>query len=169
MTSNGKPGSSMKSISVTRKLGLGATAIVLAAAISVASTSHAQNTMELSKERVALMKEMGKNLGMIGRVVKGEMEADYPNLADAAEVIRDNAIKVRGLFPPGSGGSETRALPVIWEKKADFDEGFTKLADAAGAFAVEANTGGMVNIETSFRAMAATCGACHREYRAEKN
>ena len=152
-----------------QKVGLGATVIVLAAAISAGSVSQAQDTMELSKERVALMKEMGKNLGMIGKVVKGETEADYPALADAAEVIRDNAIKVRGMFPAGSGGGDTRALPVIWEKKADFDDGFTKLADAAGAFATEANTGGMANIQASFGAMAGTCGACHRVYRAPKS
>jgi cytochrome c556 len=154
----------MNMTTTAQKIGVGLAAIVLAAGITASVPSQAQD----NKERVALMKDIGKNFGPIGKTVKGEMAADYAAMAKAAETIRDDAIKVATMFPEGSGGGETRALPAIWENKADFDSYFVKLASAADAFAKEAATGSMADLKASFGAIAANCGGCHKTYRAEK-
>lgn len=151
-----------------RKFGFGLAAIVVAAGVTAGVSAQAQDKMMAMKDRVALMKEMGKNLGPIGKTVKGEMAADYAALAANAAAIRDNAMKLKDLFPEGSGGGESRALPAIWENKADFEGYLVKLASAADAFAKEAAMGSMANIKASFGAMAANCGGCHKTYRAEK-
>ena len=153
---------------IARKFGFGLAAIVILAGASANGPAQAQDKMMAMKDRVALMKELGKNLGPIGKTVKGEMAADYAALAANASVIRDNAMKLHDLFPEGSGGGESRALPAIWEKKADFDSYFVKLASAADAFAKEAATGSMADLKASFGAMASNCGGCHKAYRAEK-
>ena len=159
----------MNTMSVTRLIGFGLAAAVLAAGMTVNAPSQAQDKMMMMKDRVALMKEMGKNLGPIGKTVKGEMAADYAALAMNASVIRDTAKKVEAMFPADSGGGESRALPAIWEKKADFDAYWGKLAGAADAFAKEAATGSMADLKASFGAIASNCGGCHKAYRAEKN
>ena len=158
----------MKIISVLRKSGLGVAAIIIAAGMSATAPSQAQDNMMMMKDRVALMKEMGKNLGMIGKAVKGEMAVDLAALGPAAATISANATKLKGMFPEGSGGGESRSLPAIWEKKDDFDGYFDKLASAGDAFAKEAASGSMANLKASFGAIASNCGGCHKPYRAAK-
>jgi cytochrome c556 len=158
----------MNRTTVARKLGLGLAAIIVAAGLSASVSSHAQDNMMLMKDRVALMKAMGKNLGMIGKAAKGETTADYPALSEAAAVIRDNAGKLKGMFPTGSGGGESRALPAVWQDKADFDARLVKLANAADAFANDAASKQMNDLQASFGAVASNCGGCHKMYRAEK-
>jgi cytochrome c556 len=152
-----------------RKFGFGIVAIVVAAGVSAGVSAQAQDKMMAMKDRVALMKENGKNLGPIGKTVKGEMAADYAALAANAAAIRDNAMKLKDMFPEGSGGGESRALPAIWENKADFNASLVKLASAADAFAKEAATGSMADLKASFGAIAGNCAGCHKSYRAEKN
>jgi cytochrome c556 len=159
----------MKFHSVSRRLGLGVAAIVAAAALSAVAPTQAQDKMMAMKDRVATMKDNGKNLGTIGRMVKGEMAADFAVIASAASAINGNAMKLKGLFPEGSGGGESRALPAIWENKADVNAKLTSLAEASDALAKEAATGSVANLQASFGAIASTCGACHKAYRAEKN
>ena len=58
------------------------------------------------------------------------------------------------------------ALPVIWEKKKDFDDRFAKLvADAKAAQTA-------ITDEKSFKAkfpdVAGNCGGCHKIYREQK-
>ncbi len=157
----------MKITFVPRKFGLGLAAIVVAAGVAAGTPSQAQDNM-MMKERVALMKNNGKNLGIIGKAIKGEMAVDLAALGAAAANIGKNANKLKSLFPAGSGGGESRALPAIWEKRADFDAFLVKLASASDAFAREAATGKMANLKASFGAMASNCGGCHKVYRAEK-
>ena len=158
----------MKTNNVTRTFGLGLAALVLMAGASLTAPAQAQDNMMLMKDRVALMKTMGKNLGPIGKTVKGEMAADYAALAQNAQAIHDATMKVKDMFPEGSGGGESRALPAIWENKADFDSYFVKLASASEAFAKEASTGSMADLKASFGAIASNCGGCHKTYRAAK-
>lgn len=154
----------MNTITVTRKLGFGLAAIIVAAGVSVSAPAQAQD----NKQRVALMKELGKNLGPIAKTMKGEMAADYAAMSTSAAKIRDNSKLLTDLFPAGSGGGETRALPAIWEKNDEFQGYFRKLIDAADAFSKEAATGKMANLKASFGAMASNCGGCHKNFRAEK-
>ena len=158
----------MKINSLGRKTAFGAAAVIAAIGIAATTSAPAQNTMMVSKERIALMKEMGKNLGMIGKAVKGEMAVDLAQLGPAAAVISTNATKLKDMFHAGSGGGDTRALPIIWDKKAEYDAFFVDLASASDAFAKEAATGTMANLKASFGAIAKNCGGCHKVYRAPK-
>jgi len=158
----------MKTHSMTRKGAIGVAAVAFATCLMTASPSQAADNMMMMKDRVALMKEMGKNLGMIGKAVKGEMAVDLAALGPAAATISANATKLKGMFPEGSGGGESRSLPAIWEKKDDFDGYFDKLASAGDAFAKEAASGSMANLKASFGAIASNCGGCHKPYRAAK-
>ena len=148
----------MKISTATQKLAYGLTAIVFAAGLAASSPSQADEY----PERVNLMKDMGKNLGPIGKAVKGEMAADYPAMAKMAAAIRDDSLKLKDMFPAGTDVGDTRALPVIWEKKADFDAYFDKLASAADALAKEAATGSVADLKASFAAVASNCGGCHK-------
>ena len=64
----------------------------------------------------------------------------------------------------GDPGGKTEALPVIWEKKAEFEAGYTKISADADAAA------GAIKDEASLKAempkVLGNCGSCHRNFRA---
>ena len=72
------------------------------------------------------------------------------------------------LFPEGSDGGETRALPEIW---SDWD-GFKKVTSdhvaATEKLLAAAVSGDASAVGAQLKATGGTCGACHKPYRAEK-
>ena len=73
--------------------------------------------------------------------------------------------KIPGMFPPGSGTGQTRALPAIWTDKADFDKHAGDLSAAADKLAVALAANDATAAAAAFRATGAVCAACHRSYR----
>jgi len=121
-------------------------------------------------DRKAKMKEVGKNLGIIGKMVKGETAFDG-NAALAAYVAMGEASREFGeLFPEGTEtGGKTTVSPKIWSDRA----GFNAKGQAFGNDLVAAvNAGVPANLDalkTSFGSVAKNCKACHTDYRIKKN
>jgi cytochrome c556 len=117
-------------------------------------------------QRQALMKANGKAARAIGDMLKGA-PFDLAVVQAGLRTFADAAAKAPALFPDDSKtGGETRALPAIWENKADLDARFAKLGkDAADAMAA-------ITDEASFKADAPAifknCGGCHENYRAKQ-
>lgn len=140
-----------------------------AAAIALAlpaSEAGAQN-VDVIKARKELLKGMGKPTKDVGAMLKGEAPFDLAKVKAALKAYGENAPKLPALFPEDSKtGGETEALPVIWEKKKDFEDRFAKLvADAKAADAA-------ITDEASFKAkfpdVVGNCGGCHKIYREQK-
>lgn len=120
-------------------------------------------------ERIDLMKEIGKNTGILGRMAKGEEAYDAAKADAALTVIIENIQEFPEYFPEGSEtGHDTRALPAIWTDKAGFQADADALVEAATA-AREAAPSGLDAFRGSFRAVGQACGACHNEFRAKKD
>jgi cytochrome c556 len=122
-------------------------------------------------DRQALMKERGKIVGGLVKVVKGEQPFDAAAVIDALKQLEANAEKfdAEKLFPVGSEqGGETTAAPKIWEDmagfKADADKFLTDVKAAAAAPAVD-----VAALKTQVATLGADCGACHQTYRIKKN
>jgi cytochrome c556 len=82
-------------------------------------------------------------------------------------LIQEKAVILPKLFPDDSKqGGDTEALPEIWSNKADFEDRFRKLAEAARA------AEGSITDEASFKAQwkdfMGNCGGCHKKYREDK-
>ncbi len=67
-------------------------------------------------DRQALMKERGKIVGGLNKVVKGEEPYDAAAVLSALQALQANAEKfdVATLFPAGSDDGDTTAAPKIW-------------------------------------------------------
>jgi len=121
-------------------------------------------------DRQALMKERGKLVGTLSKVVKGEQAFDAAAVLDALKGLEANAEKldVEALFPVGSEqGSDTTAASKIWEDKAGFKTAEDKyLADVKAA--VAAPPADADALKAQFGAIAKDCGACHQTYRIKK-
>ena len=69
------------------------------------------------------------------------------------------------LFPPGSGGLDSEALPAIWENPEDFAKRVDAFREAAANLNDVARKGGALG--PAVKQTGQTCKGCHDQYRAE--
>ena len=119
------------------------------------------------KERQQLMKGQGAAFKEPAAMFKGEAPFDLAKVQASLKSLQQSAAKGPSLFPDDSKtGDDTAALPMIWEKKADFNAIFAKLgADAATA---AANIKDEQTFKAEWSKVVSNCGECHKTYRAKK-
>jgi cytochrome c556 len=94
-------------------------------------------------------------------------EDPKPFAADAQWLVAWSK-QIPDMFPQGSdSGHETKALPAIWTDKAGFDKDAAAYMEAVTKLAALAEAGDKEGFVKQFGATGATCGACHRAYRAK--
>lgn len=150
--------------------------LVLAASLAASMAIGESHTMapmdpvEAQKAREDLMKSMGKELGILGKMAKGETDFDASSAKMAADALHEAAVKAEdeALWVEGSDDmsiDDTRALPDIWDNNADFKE-----KGAALVLAVETlQTGAGESLQAMQAAIGPVgqaCGSCHKAYRA---
>jgi cytochrome c556 len=132
-----------------------------------AGAAWAQGAGEAITQRQAGFKAIGAAAGSI----KKAMDANANLTAEAAraEEIAAFARRIPALFPAGSGpesGQKTRALPAIWQNKAEFDAIAATMAAEADKLAAALKANDRTATAAGFTATTAQCGVCHRPYRA---
>lgn len=136
----------------------------LAVGFSVlASGAFAQ--VPVISQRQDAMKAVGAALGQIPPVMRNERPWDGPAMAAAAGTIVTNLTTAKGLYPAGSTADNSRALPAIWERKAEFDGLFDRSIEAARNLQQLAAAGNEAGFRAAFPAMGQACGACHTPFR----
>ena len=98
---------------------------------------------------------------------KGEMAFDLAKVQIFLKLANDASKSMPTLFPETSKtGGETRAVPKIWETRADFEAKWAKLGkdteDAMKSIKDEAS------FKTAFGEIDKDCLDCHRSYRARR-
>jgi cytochrome c556 len=147
--------------SMFRKLLLGSVcglfAMVVAAQVS-AQADVIEKRQKAMKGISAASKEIKAAVG----------DKNYSTVEAKAKDIMGTAEKIPSLFPKGSTAGKTKATPAIWDKSDDFAKAAQKLAKAAGEVASAAKAGDDADVAVKVKEMGATCGACHKPFRAEK-
>jgi cytochrome c556 len=75
---------------------------------------------------------------------------------------------IAGLFPAGSGGPDSRALPAIWANKADFVAKANTFGDAAARLKTLSDAGDAAGFAVQAKLVDQGCNSCHSLYRAER-
>jgi cytochrome c556 len=113
--------------------------------------------------RQNLMKGVGQATGPMGRMLRGELPFDLAAVQNSLRVYQAAGKNAPALFPAGSEGGETKALPLIWQEKDKFNATFAKLdADATAALAAITSE---ATFKTEMPKVLGNCGACHTPYR----
>jgi cytochrome c556 len=142
-------------------------ALLAASLLAVPTLALAQNA-EVIKERKANFKAMGDAAKPTGAMMKGEADFDLAAVKNAIKVFQEKAALQGKLFPDDSKeGEKTEALPAIWENKADFEERFVKLAEAAKA--ADASIIDEDTFGAEWPKVMGNCGSCHKKYRKPKD
>ncbi|MDV3251495.1 cytochrome c [Devosia sp. BK] len=145
--------SKFSGIAIAALLAAGTVAVVAQDAFTPPATPEEAVTV-----REAMMKENGGILRQAGNLTGADAVA-------AMTTLRDNYSHIPALFPEGSNVGESEALPAIWENW----EAFTAIADA-GVTAAEqgiaaAEAGDAAAYTEAVKAIGATCGQCHQQFR----
>jgi cytochrome c556 len=135
----------------------------------IVAIAGASSVLAQPADPVAARKEIFKSWGAAarepGQMLRGEAAFDLAKAQNLLRLIATGNKTVSGLFPAGSQTGDTKALPVIWEKKAEFDALFVKLGVDTDAALVA------IKDEASFKAelpkVLGNCGTCHNTYRAK--
>ena len=113
-------------------------------------------------ERQALMKSNAKNAKNVTQMVKGDQPFDAAQAKAAFNTWHENAKKIPTLFTsPPPPEAKTRALPKIWENKADFEAKAAALAKAAS----EGKHSTLDELKASFPSVQQACANCHDNFR----
>lgn len=145
------------------------TTLALCAALlttTAATAAFADGEGEL-KYRQSVMKSIGGHMGAIAGIMKSST-ANTGDLVLHANGLAALSGIAGNVFPEGSDFGETTALPVIWEKKADFAAAVKKFQDAATGFAAAAKGGDMAATGAAFNALGEACKNCHENFREKK-
>ncbi len=142
--------------------------MIMAFTVSIFSIGLAQmaNAEETEiKYRQGVMKAVGGTMGSLAAVLK--QQAPKEHAAPLALTMRNLASIVPDVFPAGSDFGETDALPVIWEKPADFKAALDAFVLAAAILPDAAAKGGE-DYKMAFVALGKACKGCHETFRKKK-
>jgi cytochrome c556 len=148
-------------------------ATIVAIGIGVVQSTHSIADSPVIAQRRALMKEMGKQMGIINDFLeKGTGTA--ADATAAVNLIQTDSAKIPDLFPQGTSlddnVGETGAKPGIWANFADFKQHAEHLGELATATAATIPVGEKTAISDAFANMGKDgCGACHQTYRQKLN
>ena len=114
-------------------------------------------------QRQNLMKNNQEQMRTLTGMARGQAPFNAAAAQAAFQRLEQNAQAIPPLFPPGSTQGKTAALPVIWERKADFDAHAAKLGQDAKAASTAITD--QASLQAAIQRVGQNCGGCHETYR----
>ena len=133
-----------------------------AAVVGVAATSVVAQGDPIAA-RKALMKENSAHSRIARDMIQGRRPFDLATAKKVFANFENTAAKFASLFPENSKSGDTKALPVIWEKKAEFDAAVAKFGEDAKA--ASANVKDLDTFKAGMSVVGKHCGGCHNAFR----
>ena len=136
-------------------------AAVAAVALAAVGTAWAQG--DVIAERRAGLKRMGEHMQAMKAVVDNR-----GNVQPLAATVDDMVAwyqRMPQLFPPGSDKGDTRALPALWNERANFETINNNMVNQLNALRTAAASGDAAAFGAAYDQTGQTCGTCHRPYR----
>ena len=144
-------------------LALGTAVAALAVAAAHGADDAAPTREQLIAARQAAFDMSAASVGGIkAALARGD---DVKTLGFAAGGVAKWAHALPGLFPLGSGGAPSHALPSVWSDRAGFETAAANYAAAADAMAAAAKADDKDAFAAAFAQTGAACGACHKAFR----
>lgn len=138
-----------------------AIAFVLGASLTSATLAHSGAT-GIVKERMDGFKAAKKSMKILKSTVRS---SDFATIAREAETLNLWFENLDGYFPAGSNPKPSEALDLIWQEYDRFSSITRDSANASAALLRGANEGDAELTREAFSELAASCKACHDDYR----
>ncbi len=149
---------------VLNSLKVGSLFLLLGASIAVLAESQPE---DIIKYRRNVMKANGAHAAAINAILQGKV--DYKNqLADHAKALENIFKDIPSIFPKGSESGDTKALPAVWDNRAEFEKRAGDAKQKSAEFAKAVMTGDTQVYSAKFKELGETCKSCHKDFRKEE-
>jgi cytochrome c556 len=101
----------------------------------------------------------------LGAMASGKAPFDAKAAAENADLVAALVKLPWAAFGEGSDKGDTRAKPEIWKESAKFKEATDKMQAEVGKLQVAAKAGNVDALKAAFGPAAASCKACHDNFR----
>ena len=141
---------------------------LLGAALLLAAMSAQahEGATGIVKERMDAMEDMAKAMKEIRRRMLANR--DLRGIASEAARIASAAQRLPQLFPPGSNGGPSEALPSVWRQWPKFQAEAERLVQETGKLAQSAASGDPKEVAAQYRSAGQVCLDCHETFRAKR-
>ena len=141
-------------------------ALVCAAALSGFSTGASAQIAKAEdaiKYRQSALFVMAQHFGRVGAMANGKVPFDAKAAEQNADIVAQMAkLPWAGFDAAHEGG---KAKPEIWKEQAKFKDLADKMQAETVKLAVAAKTGDLDKLKAAFGPAAASCKACHDDFR----
>lgn len=125
----------------------------------------AQDPTPVMEYRQTIMNSLNAHRGALTAILNEDVPHEGHVLGHALS-LQQLSVMASDIFPEGSHGDGSRALPDIWEDATGFGEALSAFQSAADALAEAARGGDVAAVGEAARGFGRTCGGCHRPFRA---
>jgi cytochrome c556 len=119
------------------------------------------------KYRKASFTVMAAHFGRLGAMANGRTPYDAKAAADNADVVATLSKLPWAAFGEGTDKGDTRAKPEIWKEAAKYKEAADKMQAEIVKLNTAAKAGNIDALKAAFGPAAASCKACHDNFRKE--
>ncbi len=117
------------------------------------------------KYRKASFTVMAAHFGRLGAMASGRTPYDAKAAADNADVVATLAKLPWAAFGEGTDKGDTRVKPEIWKEGAKYKEAADKMQAEIVKLNTAAKAGNIDALKAAFGPAAASCKACHDNFR----
>lgn len=146
-----------------KTLSLMSTLLVLTFAIPV--QAQFAKPEDAIKYRKASYTVMAAHFGRLGAMASGRAPYDAKAAAENAELVAALSKLPWSAFGEGTDKGDTRAKPEIWKESAKFKEASDKMQAEVVKLNAAAKAGNLDALKAAFGPAAASCKACHDNFR----
>ncbi|WP_291912480.1 cytochrome c [Limnohabitans sp.] len=117
------------------------------------------------KYRKASFTVMAAHFGRLGAMANGRTPYDAKAAADNADVVATLSKLPWAAFGEGTDKGDTRAKPEVWKEAAKYKEAADKMQAEIVKLNTAAKAGNIDALKVAFGPAAASCKACHDNFR----
>ena len=140
-------------------------AAAMALTLAVPAQAQFAKPDDAIKYRKASFTVMATHFGRLGAMANGRLPYDAKAAADNAELVTTMSKLPWAAFGEGTDKGETRAKPEIWKESAKYKEAADKMQAEMAKLNVAAKAGNVEALKAAFGPAAASCKACHDNFR----
>ena len=140
--------------------------VMLITVIGLTNAMAADKPADVIKYRESIMEAFSSHVSAVLAIATNKIDGQQ-YLEGHADAIASLASQLDILFPEGTGGGDTEALPNIWTESEKFAAAISSMQDAAAALQTAASEGKPVM--PAFAGIGKSCKGCHESFRAEED
>ena len=140
-------------------------ATAMALTLAVPAQAQFAKPEDAIKYRKASFTVMAAHFGRLGAMANGKLPYDGKAAVDNAELVTTMSKLPWAAFGEGTDKGETRAKPEIWKESAKYKEATDKMQAEIMKLNMAAKAGNVEALKAAFGPAAASCKACHDNFR----